>query len=590
MSKKVNIYNIGLFKRLLRYVKSYKHIFIISIFSVFGLSIFGALRPVILEKIVDENLTQYSFDFFLQYILLMVLLLVLEVISNYSFIFNAGLLGQSVVKDIRVKLFNHIQAFKMKYYDKSSIGILITRTVTDMERIADIFGQGLFMILSDILKMLIVAIVMITMNWELSLIVFISLPFILLATKVFQKYMKLAFDEVRNEVANLNSFVQERVTGISILQLFAREKIEFEKFKKINERHKKAWLKTVWYNSIFFPVAEIFSSLTLGLVVWYGGMNTVLDNTASLGELTAFIMMIPMLFRPLYQIANKFNTLIMGMVAAERVFNILDTESSIQDNGLKTAHNIKGKISYKNVDFSYNPEEKVIKNFNLEIQPGSTNAIVGATGSGKSTIIKLLNRFYNLNQGEIYIDDVNVKEYSISSLRKNIGFVSQDVHLFSDTILNNITLKNNKIPFLRVKDAAKEIEIDDFISSLPEGYNYNVRERGISLSTGQRQLISFLRAYIKNPQILVLDEATSSIDTDSELLIQNAIDQITKNRTSIIIAHRLSTIMKADNIIVMDKGKIVESGNHWELVINEDGHYKKLYDAQLKKEAVLIKN
>ena len=590
MSKKVNIYNISLFKRLLMYVKLYKHIFIISIFSVFGLSIFGALRPVILEKIVDENLTQYSFDFFLQYILLMVLLLVLEVISNYSFIFNAGLLGQSVVKDIRVKLFNHIQAFKMKYYDKSSIGILITRTVTDMERIADIFGQGLFMILSDILKMLIVAIVMITMNWELSLIVFISLPFILLATKVFQKYMKLAFDEVRNEVANLNSFVQERVTGINILQLFAREKIEFEKFKEINERHKKAWLKTVWYNSIFFPVAEIFSSLTLGLVVWYGGMNTVLDNTASLGELTAFIMMIPMLFRPLYQIANKFNTLIMGMVAAERVFNILDTESSIQDNGLKTADNIKGKISYKNVDFSYNPEEKVIKNFNLEIQPGSTNAIVGATGSGKSTIIKLLNRFYDLDQGEIYIDDVNVKQYSISSLRKNIGFVSQDVHLFSDTILNNITLKNNKIPFLRVKDAAKEIEIDDFISSLPEGYNYNVRERGISLSTGQRQLISFLRAYIKNPQILVLDEATSSIDTDSELLIQNAIDQITKNRTSIIIAHRLSTIMKADNIIVMDKGKIVESGTHQELVINEDGHYKKLYDAQLKKEAVLIKN
>ena len=590
MSKKVDIYNIGLFKRLLRYIKSYKHIFIISIFSVFGLSIFGALRPVILEKIVDENLTQYSFDLFLQYILLMVLFLVLEVISNYSFIFNAGLLGQSVVKDIRVKLFNHIQAFKMKYYDKSSIGILITRTVTDMERIADIFGQGLFMILSDILKMLIVAIVMITMNWELSLIVFISLPFILLATKVFQKYMKLAFDEVRNEVANLNSFVQERVTGISILQLFAREKIEFEKFKKINERHKKAWLKTVWYNSIFFPVAEIFSSLTLGLVVWYGGMNTVLDNTASLGELTAFIMMIPMLFRPLYQIANKFNTLIMGMVAAERVFNILDTESSIKDNGLKTADNIKGKISYKNVDFSYNPEEKVIKNFNLEIQPGSTNAIVGATGSGKSTIIKLLNRFYDLDQGEIYIDDVNINEYSISSLRKNIGFVSQDVHLFSDTILNNINLKNNKIPFLRVKDAAKEIEIDDFISSLPEGYNYNVRERGISLSTGQRQLISFLRAYIKNPQILVLDEATSSIDTDSELLIQNAIDQITKNRTSIIIAHRLSTIMKADNIIVMDKGKIVESGTHQELVINEDGHYKKLYDAQLKKEAVLIKN
>ena len=590
MSNKTNVYNIELFKRLLAYVRFYNKIFIISIFSVFGLSVFGALRPVILEKIVDENLTQYNYDFFPQYILIMVLLLILEVFCNYSFIYNAGLLGQSVVKDIRVKLFNHIQNFKMKYYDKSSVGILITRTVTDMERIADIFGQGLFMILSDILKMLIVSIVMINMNWELSLIVFISLPFILLATKIFQKYMKSAFDEVRNEVANLNSFVQERVTGINVLQLFAREKVEYEKFKKINERHKKAWLKTVWYNSIFFPVAEIFSSLTLGLVVWYGGMNTVLENTASLGELTAFIMMIPMLFRPLYQIANKFNTLLMGMVAAERVFKILDTESSINDIGVKIADSIKGEIRYKNVYFSYNKSEKVIENFNLEIQAGTTNAIVGATGSGKSTIIKLLNRFYNLDKGKIYIDDINIEEYKISSLRKNIGFVSQDVHLFSDTILNNITLKNMDIPFLRVKNAAKEIQIDGFISGLPEGYNYNVRERGAGISTGQRQLISFLRAYIKDPQILILDEATSSIDTDSELLIQNAIEKITKNRTSIIIAHRLSTIMKADNIIVMDKGKIVEQGTHSSLIVNKDGFYKKLYDAQLKKEGSLITN
>ena len=590
MSNKSNVYNIELFKRLLTYVRSYNKIFIISIISVIGLSVFGALRPVVLEKIVDENLTQYNYDFFPQYILIMVLLLILEVFCNYSFIYNAGLLGQSVVKDIRVKLFNHTQNFKMKYYDKSSVGILITRTVTDMERIADIFGQGLFMILSDILKMLIVAAVMISMNWELSLIVFISLPFILLATKIFQKYMKSAFDEVRNEVANLNSFVQERVTGINVLQLFARERVEYEKFKKINERHKKAWLKTVWYNSIFFPVAEIFSSLTLGLVVWYGGMNTVLENTASLGELTAFIMMIPMLFRPLYQIANKFNTLLMGMVAAERVFKILDTESSINDIGVKIADSIKGKIRYKNVCFSYNRSEKVIDNFNLEIQAGTTNAIVGATGSGKSTIIKLLNRFYNLDNGNIYIDDINIKDYKISSLRKNIGFVSQDVHLFSDTILNNIILKNIDIPFLRVKNAAKEIQIDEFISGLPEGYNYNVRERGAGISTGQRQLISFLRVYIKDPQILVLDEATSSIDTDSELLIQNATEKITKNRTSIIIAHRLSTIMKADNIIVMDKGKIVEQGTHTSLIVNKDGFYKKLYDAQLKKEGDLISN
>ena len=590
MSSKTNVYNFKLFKRLLNYIKSYRYIFIISIISVFGLSIFGALRPVILEKIVDENLTASNYDFFLEYIIIMVTLLVLEVASNYSFIFNAGLLGQSVVKDIRVKLFDHIQDFKMKYYDKSSVGILITRTVTDMERIADIFGQGLFMIISDILKMLIVAIVMIYMNWELSLIVFISLPFILLATKIFQKYMKLAFDEVRNEVANLNSFVQERVTGMNVLQLFAREKIELEKFKQINERHKKAWLKTVWYNSIFFPVAEIFSSLTLGLVVWYGGMNTILDNTASIGELTAFIMMIPMLFRPLNQIANKFNTLLMGMVAAERVFNILDTDSLILDRGSKNADIINGKIKYENVNFSYNQGEKIIEDLNVEINPGSKNAIVGATGSGKSTIIKLLNRFYELDSGSIYIDNINIKDYSISSLRRNIAFVSQDVHLFSDTILNNITLQNNNISFLRVKDAAKDIEIDDFISSLPNGYNYNVKERGVGLSTGQRQLISFLRAYIKNPQILVLDEATSSIDTDSELLIQKAIEKITENRTSIIIAHRLSTIMKADNIIVMDSGKIVETGTHDDLLKNINGHYQKLYQAQLKKENKYILN
>jgi ATP-binding cassette subfamily B multidrug efflux pump len=590
MSSKTNVYNFKLFKRLLNYIKSYRYIFIISIISVFGLSIFGALRPVILEKIVDENLTASNYDFFLEYIIIMVTLLVLEVASNYSFIFNAGLLGQSVVKDIRVKLFDHIQDFKMKYYDKSSVGILITRTVTDMERIADIFGQGLFMIISDILKMLIVAIVMIYMNWELSLIVFISLPFILLATKIFQKYMKLAFDEVRNEVANLNSFVQERVTGMNVLQLFAREKIELEKFKQINERHKKAWLKTVWYNSIFFPVAEIFSSLTLGLVVWYGGMNTILDNTASIGELTAFIMMIPMLFRPLNQIANKFNTLLMGMVAAERVFNILDTDSLILDRGSKNADRINGKIKYENVNFSYNQGEKIIEDLNVEINPGSKNAIVGATGSGKSTIIKLLNRFYELDSGSIYIDNINIKDYSISSLRRNIAFVSQDVHLFSDTILNNITLQNNNISFLRVKDAAKDIEIDDFISSLPNGYNYNVKERGVGLSTGQRQLISFLRAYIKNPQILVLDEATSSIDTDSELLIQKAIEKITENRTSIIIAHRLSTIMKADNIIVMDGGKIVETGTHDDLLKNINGHYQKLYQAQLKKENKYILN
>ena len=581
MKEKTKVYNIVLFKRLLNYISPYKLFFSICIFSVLGLSIFGALRPVVLEKVIDQNLTAEISEGFLFYIIIIGVLLICEVISNYLFIYYASWLGQSVVKDIRVKLFNHILNFKMKYYDKSSVGILITRAVTDMERIADIFGQGLFMILSDILKMLIVGIVMILMNWELSIIVFFTLPLILIATKIFQKYMKTAFDEVRTEVANLNSFVHERVTGMKVLQLFAREEIEYLKFKEINERHKKAWLKTVWYNSIFFPVAEILSSLTLGVVVWYGGMNNILDNSTSLGELTAFIMMIPMMFRPLNQIANKFNTLLMGMVAAERVFNVLDTDSNITESGNKTANNLRGDIQFKNINFSYNESEAVLKNISFEIKAGKTTAIVGATGSGKSTIINLINRFYEINSGEILIDKINIKEFTISSLRDQIGYVSQDVHLFSDTILHNITLNNSNISFDHVKKASTKIGAHDFIKTLPNGYNYNVRERGVMLSTGQRQLISFLRAYVTDPKILILDEATSSIDTDSEILIQKAIEKMTDHRTSLVIAHRLSTIRNADNIIVMNLGEIVEQGTHEEL-LKINGYYKKLYDTQLK--------
>ena len=586
MKEKTEVYNVVLFKRLLYYIYPYKLFLSICIFSVLGISIFGALRPVVLEKIVDQNLTAQISDGFLYYIILIGILLICEVISNYLFIYYASWLGQSVVKDIRVKLFNHILNFKMKYYDKSSVGILITRAVTDMERIADIFGQGLFMILSDILKMLIVGIVMTIMNWKLSLIVFSTLPLILIATKIFQKYMKTAFDQVRTEVANLNSFVQERVTGMKVLQLFAREEIEYLKFKEINERHKKAWLKTVWYNSIFFPVAEILSSLTLGVVVWYGGMNNILDNSTSLGELTAFIMMIPMMFRPLNQIANKFNTLLMGMVAAERVFKVLDTDSNINESGNKIANNLRGDIQFKNINFSYNESETVLKNISFEIKAGTTTAIVGSTGAGKSTIINLINRFYEINSGDILIDGINIKEFTLSSLRDQIGFVSQDVHLFSDTILHNITLNNSNISFDQVKRASTEIGVHDFITTLPNGYNYNVRERGIMLSTGQRQLISFLRAYITNPRILILDEATSSIDTDSEILIQKAIEKMTDDRTSLVIAHRLSTIRNADNIIVMNLGEIVEQGTHEEL-LKIKGYYKKLYDTQLKSQKIM---
>ena len=582
MNKKENIINIYLFKRLLAFVSPHNYIFILSLLSVFGLAVFGALRPVVLEKILDENISQGLSDGFLQLIVLMGFLLLLEVLSNYLFIYFAGWLGQSVVKDIRVLLYNHIINFKMKYYDKSSVGVLITRSVTDMERIADIFGQGLFMIFSDILKMLIVGIVMFIMNWELSIIVFLTLPLILFATIIFQRYMKVAFEEVRSEVSNLNSFVQERVTGMKILQLFTREDIEFENFKKINGRHKNGWLKTVWYNSIFFPIAEILSSSTLGVIVWYGGVSVITDNTASVGELTAFIMMIPMMFRPLNQIANKFNTLLMGMVAAERVFKVIDTKSSIIDEGKISVKTFKGDVCFYNVNFSYIPNTQVLNQISFNIKKGSTVAIVGSTGAGKTSVINLLNRFYDIDSGEISIDGINIMDYKLSSLRKNIGIVLQDVFLFSDTIFNNITLKDDNININEVKLAAKQIGVHDFIMSLPNNYYYNVKERGIMLSSGQRQLIAFLRVYVSDPQILILDEATSSIDSASEILIQNATEKLTKNRTSLIIAHRLATVKKADNIIVMDSGNIIEQGSHRELINHMNGYYKKLYDVQFQ--------
>ena len=581
--KETKVFDITLFKRLLQYIKPYKLVFFSTLLFVIGLAVFGVARPKVLQVAIDTKIALQAYDGFLFYIILMVVLLVLEVASQLLFIYYASWLGLTVVKDIRVKLFNYMLSFKMKYYDNSSVGVLITRAVTDMERIADIFGEGLFMIFSDVLKMLAVGGMMFYMNWKLSLIVFTTLPIVLFATNIFQKYMKRAFQDVRTEVSNLNSFVQERVTGMKILQLFTREKTEYKNFKAINERHKKGWLKTVWYNSIFFPIAEFLSSVTLGLVVWYGGLNVVLDNTASLGDLTAFIMMIPMLFRPLNQIANKFNTLQMGMVAADRVFKVLDTTSQIDDTGTKIASHFKGDIAFKDVHFSYVENEEVLKGISFDVKSGQTIAIVGATGAGKSTIINLLNRFYDIEKGVICIDDIDIKSLTLKSLRAQIAVVLQDVFLFADTILNNITLNNTNISEEEVQKAAKEIGIHDFIMSLPNGYHYNVKERGVMLSSGQRQLISFLRAYVTNPSILVLDEATSSVDSYSEQLIQEATDRITKDRTSIVIAHRLATIQKADNIIVMEAGKIVEQGTHKELLKRKDGYYKNLYEVQFLK-------
>ncbi|WP_438964095.1 ABC transporter ATP-binding protein [Winogradskyella sp.] len=581
------IFDVSLFKRLLQYIRPYRTVFIISLICVIGLAVFGAFRPYVLKEVIDVKIANKEYDGFVFYMLIMLVLLIFEVVSQLLFIYYASWLGQSVVRDIRVKLFKHMLKFKMTYFDKSSVGVLITRAVTDMERIADIFGQGLFMIFSDILKMAVVAGFMAFINLKLSLIVFVAMPIIVFATKIFQKYMKRAFEDVRTEVSNLNSFVQERVTGMKIVQLFTRETIEYRKFKAINERHKKGWLKTVWYNSIFFPVAEFVSSVTMALVILIGGYGVVatLPGT-TLGDLIAFTMFIPMLFRPLYQIANKFNTLQMGMVAADRVFKVLDTDSNIDDTGTQIANHFKGNLEFENVRFSYIKDEEVLKGVSFSVEAGETVAIVGATGAGKSTIINLLNRFYEIDSGVIKIDSTDIKNMTLNSLRNQIAVVLQDVFLFADTILKNITLNNEYITEEDVVTAAKAIGIHQFISSLPGGYHYNVKERGVMLSSGQRQLISFLRAYVTNPSILILDEATSSVDSYSEQLIQDATDKITSGRTSIIIAHRLATIQQADKIIVMDAGQIVEMGTHQSLLKKKNGYYKNLYEVQFLKSEV----
>ena len=584
MSEKSKFLDIKLFKRLLGYVLEYKTTFIFVAISAILISIFSILTPYLIKIAVDDYLSIGKYDDFIYVICFMLLNLLFTVFFMFLFSFYANLLGQNVVYDLRIKLFKHILDFKMAYFDKSSIGRLVTRAVNDMETIASIFSQGLFMIVADLLQMLLVIIVMLALSWKLSLTVFVILPFILFATRQFQKSMKIAFNEVRTEVSNLNSFVQERLTGMKIVQLFNREKIEYKNFEVINETHKKAWLKTVLYNSIFFPIAELSTSITIGMIVWYGGLNIILkDSDITLGIIFLFIQLSQMLFRPLRQIADKFNTLQMGMVAANRVFKIIDTESKIPNNGILSADNIKGDIIFKNIEFYYNQGEDVIKDISFRIKSGEKVAIVGATGSGKTTIVNLLTRFYDTQKGSIELDKMDIKNIDIFSLRSKIALVLQDVFLFADSLLNNITLFNKTISFENVISAAKKIGIHDFIMSLPGGYNYNVKERGVMLSQGQRQLISFLRAYLKNPSILILDEATSSIDSNSEELIQKAILKITENKTSIIIAHRLSTILDSDRILVMDKGRLVESGSHVELIKNENGYYRNLYEIQFKK-------
>ena len=583
---KGKIFDVKLFSKLLVFVKPYNYTFYGVMFTAILISLLSTLTPYLLKVVVDDYILIKNYEGMQSIILLMMLVLFLEVIFMYLFTFYANWLGQKVIKDLRVNVFEKIVKFKMSFFDKNAVGRLVTRTVNDIETIASIFSQGLFTIIADILKMITVLIVMTIISPELTLVVISIFPVLIFATRVFQKTMKTAFEKVRREVANLNSFVQERISGVKIVQIFNREKVEIDKFNQINIKHRDAWLRTVWINSIFFPIAEISTSICIGLLVWYGGINNLNGANISLGTLFLFISLSGLLFRPLRQIADRFNTLQMGMVSTERIFNILEDDQQIIDKGELKDSSFKGLIEFKKVNFSYVNNQKVLNNISFKINPGESFAIVGPTGSGKTTITNLINKFYELDNGNILIDGKDIDLYSLETVRSNIGIILQDVFLFADTIFNNITLYNEKITLEDVEKASKELEIHEFISSLPGGYSFNVGERGTTLSAGQKQLIAFLRVLVNNPDILILDEATSSIDSYSEDLIKNATKKITKDKTSIIIAHRLSTIESANSIIYMENGKILESGNHKELLNISDGKFKKLYEEQFIDELV----
>ena len=568
------------FHQLSRFVKPYRGVFVaVALFAILS-SIFSTAQPYLIKVAIDDFITPKNYEGLLHITYILIALLCAEVLMQFLFSYFSNWLGQTVIRDVREKLFAHLLRLKMRYFDKSSIGVLVTRAVNDMERIGEIFSSGLFEMASDVLKMLVITIVMFVIDWKLALISYVTMPLILYFTRWFQRSMNAAFVEVRKEVANLNAFVQERISGIKVVQLFAQEREELENFKKINEKHKQAWLKTIWYNSIFFPIGDLCVSITIALIVWFGGRQIIGDNVYDLGNIFLFIQLSQQLFRPIRHIADKFNTLQMGIIASDRVFAILETENDSETEGHKELTEVKGAIQFKDVHFEYVAGEEILHGISFEVKEGETIAIVGATGAGKTTITNLLNRFYDLSSGAIYIDGVNIEEYTLSSLRKHIATVLQDVFLFADSVLNNITLKNPAITEEEVIAAAKSIGVHDFLMSLPEGYHYNVKERGTMLSAGQRQLIAFLRAYVHKPQILILDEATSSVDSHSEQLIQEATDKMTKGRTSIIIAHRLTTVKKADKIIVLDKGRIVETGTHEELLQIENGYYRNLYEVQ----------
>ena len=584
---KAKYFDLKQFVKLMQFVKPYNKSFYLVMFFAVILSVITTVTPYLLKVVVDDYIIPKDYSGMTLIILLMIVALTVEVLLMFCFTYYSNWLGQKVIKDIRVKIFDKIINLKMSFFDKNSVGRLVTRAVNDIETIASIFSQGLFTIIADLFKMSIILLVMVIISFRLTIVVLLIFPFLIYATRLFQKAMKKAFELVRSEVANLNSFVQERISGIKIVQIFNREKVEEDKFNTINIKHRDAWLKTVWINSIFFPIAEISGSICVGLLVWYGGFSNANGIDISIGTLFLFITMSGLLFRPLRQIADRFNTLQMGMVAVDRIFSIFENDSIINETGDIDKTNFKGKIDFRNVRFSYISNIEVLKGISFSVKPGETLAIVGPTGSGKTTIINLISRLYNLNSGQINIDDRSINEYKLNCLRSNIGVILQDVFLFADTIQNNVTLFDENISKDEVINAAKELGIHEFIMSLPENYKFNVQERGNTLSAGQKQLIAFMRVLIKNPDILILDEATSSIDSYSEDLIKNATKKITKNKTSIIIAHRLATIEAASTIIYMEDGVILETGNHYELIELENGRYRKMHQEQFSNTEIL---
>jgi ATP-binding cassette subfamily B multidrug efflux pump len=579
-----------LLRRVMHYVKPYNGIFIVATFLTIFLAAIALVQPILIQRTLDKYILANDYHGLVFMVELMIGQLIIQTIAQYYQTYLTNSLGQSVIRDLRIDIFNHITSLRLKYFDRTPIGMLITRTVSDLETIADIFSEGLISIMGDMLLVIAVIGYMLWQDWKLALITLIPMPLLFASTYVFKEAIKSSFQEVRTQVARLNTFLAEHISGISIIQYFAREEQEMRKFESVNKKYRDANIRSNWYYSIFFPVVEILFAICMALLVWYGCKRILNDQQlhsisaspggVTPGVITGFIVLLNMLFRPIRQLADKFNTLQMGMVGADRIFKVLDTDEVAIDEGRLTPPTLQGAIEFNNVWFAYNDENWVLKDINFHIKPGETLALVGATGAGKSSTINILNRFYDIGKGEVKVDGIDIREYRVDYLRSKIATVIQDVFLFTDTIGNNISLSNPDITREEIIKAAKDVGAHDFIERLPGGYDYNVMERGATLSAGQAQLISFIRALVYNPTILVLDEATSSVDTETELLIQNAINKLMQGRTAIVIAHRLSTIQNADKIIVLDHGEIKETGTHQELLRIENGYYRKLYDLQ----------